>query len=382
MFFSKGTIVYIGGMEMPDLNAAAHRVYNNAKIFAKLGYHVVFCGVDRTIEHNSTSPICFGEFESYPSKYPNSGIDWLKQLFDFSHILFVLKKVNNLKMVVAYNMHAKPLKKLINYCKKNNIKVIADATEWYENKFSFSPIRFIKWYDTRMVMQKLQKKVDGIIVISSFLKDYYKSSVYNIVCIPPLVDVSEAIWHPDTIQSDDIVFMYSGVPGQDKDKLGFVLSVFSSISKDLDFHFNIFGLTKEQFLANNKDLRDALEKMNDKVSFYGKVSHMESVKNLFSSDYCIFIRERTRKNMAGFPTKYVECVTSGIGIITSDVSDIKSFQTIGKSFIIETVNQESLSLAILEAVKNGKTNHLLTKTFDYNNYIDSMEKFVKNVLDV
>lgn len=43
----KGTILYVGGFELPDKNAAAHRVLSNAKIFRELGYNVVFCGVNR-----------------------------------------------------------------------------------------------------------------------------------------------------------------------------------------------------------------------------------------------------------------------------------------------------------------------------------------------
>ena len=39
---SKGSIIYIGGFELPDKNAAAHRVLNNAKIIRELGYEVFF----------------------------------------------------------------------------------------------------------------------------------------------------------------------------------------------------------------------------------------------------------------------------------------------------------------------------------------------------
>ena len=47
---NRGTILYVGGFELPDKNAAAHRVLNNAKIFRELGFHVIFCGIDQNIE--------------------------------------------------------------------------------------------------------------------------------------------------------------------------------------------------------------------------------------------------------------------------------------------------------------------------------------------
>ena len=44
---AKGTIIYMGNFELPDKNAAAHRVMNNGKIFKDLGYRVAYLGVTR-----------------------------------------------------------------------------------------------------------------------------------------------------------------------------------------------------------------------------------------------------------------------------------------------------------------------------------------------
>ena len=38
----RGTVLYIGGFELPDKNAAAHRVLGIAKILKELGYSVEF----------------------------------------------------------------------------------------------------------------------------------------------------------------------------------------------------------------------------------------------------------------------------------------------------------------------------------------------------
>ena len=38
-------IIYWGGFELPDKNAAAHRVMANAKLFRQFGYEVVFLGM-------------------------------------------------------------------------------------------------------------------------------------------------------------------------------------------------------------------------------------------------------------------------------------------------------------------------------------------------
>ena len=39
-------ILYVGGFELPDKNAAAHRVLGNAKAFRDLGNDVAFISID------------------------------------------------------------------------------------------------------------------------------------------------------------------------------------------------------------------------------------------------------------------------------------------------------------------------------------------------
>ena len=44
---TKKAILYIGGFELPDKNAAAQRVVANGKLFTELGYSVYYIGVLR-----------------------------------------------------------------------------------------------------------------------------------------------------------------------------------------------------------------------------------------------------------------------------------------------------------------------------------------------
>ena len=54
-----------------------------------------------------------------------------------------------------------------------------------------------------------------------------------------------------------------------------------------------------------------------------------------NSDYCIFLRERNRQNLAGFPTKFAECLTTGIGVVVNDISDIGKYFPIENSILIK-----------------------------------------------
>lgn len=51
----RNKILYIGGFELPDKNAAAQRVVSNAKLCRDLGYEVTLIGVDKSIKSNGLS---------------------------------------------------------------------------------------------------------------------------------------------------------------------------------------------------------------------------------------------------------------------------------------------------------------------------------------
>lgn len=376
---SSGTVIYIGGFEMPDKNAAAHRVLNNAKIFKELGYHVVFCGVDKEKDASDYSVEKIGSFDSIPVKYPANAFEWMTALFDFSHVRRAIESYEDVKFIVSYNMHAKPLSKLFKYAKKRGVKLIADITEWYENRFSLNPVKAIKWFDTVMVMKKLHKKVNGIISISSYLSSYYAPFVDHIVQIPPLVDLSEDIWNPpQSIDVQTVEFVYAGFSGKDKDRINLIVDYFYDL-KDLSFVFTILGVTREQFLTSYPGYETKIDALGSKIRFKGRVSHKCSVQNLYSADYCIFLRDRTRKNMAGFPTKFVECVTTGIGVIVNDFSNIKDYFPLNHSVLLDTIKREDLENAIKEKILEGKIVHTPSDIFDYSREISGMKRFLEGL---
>ncbi|MBQ7794638.1 MAG: hypothetical protein IJ366_09020, partial [Clostridia bacterium] len=175
----KGTILYIGGFELPDKNAAAHRVIANAKIFQRLGYNVVFVGVGREeisgVDVLETFETVQG-FDSYRILYPTSSSDWIRYLTDISAVKTVCEKYGDVKMIVCYNYQAAAMARLLRYCRKNGIKLTADVTEWYGTEKQSLLFKIIKGSDTFFRMRVLQKKLDGLIVISDYLESYYKKS--------------------------------------------------------------------------------------------------------------------------------------------------------------------------------------------------------------
>ena len=374
----KGTVAYVGGFEMPDRNAAAHRVKNNARILAALGYDVVFCGVDKTIPKDAEAPLSAWGFPSYPARYPDSAADWLRALYDFGHVRRVLDAIPNLTFVFAYNMHARPFSLLLRYSKKRGVKVIADVTEWYGNRFTVSPVGFLKWRDTERVMKRLHKKVDGMIAISRYLADYYGPSVPRILQLPPLVDPEEEIWHsPVSDRSEKVEFVYSGQPGRGKDQIGLIVRCFASIAPEYDFLFRVIGITEDEFCADFPEDADRLGLLSGKIVFCGRVSHAESVLSLRRADYCVFIREATRKNTAGFPTKFAECASSGVGVIANRISNIEDYFPRENGYLLESTDEDRICAALIAAISAGKVEHNPSDDFDYRRHICDFGRFLE-----
>lgn len=378
---SKGTVLYIGGFELPDKNAAAHRVLNNAKILRDIGYNVKFLGVDKSNNGSKIKEQDVQGFEYWAIPRAKSTMSELRYYFSISFFKKMIKKNNDVKIVICYNYQSGAFLRIKSYCKKNNIKLIADCTEWYT---SANKIRSI---DSNIRMSYIQKNIDGVICISSYLESYYKNHIHTIL-LPPLVDKSEEKWGYESIDFGDnkLHFVYSGTPGKNKDKLNLIIDVLDELSNG--FRLHIIGISKEQYLSAYPEHADNLEKLSGIVDFVGRVSHTESFKYVKSADFVIFIRESTRTNNAGFPTKYVESSSAGTPVITTKTSDLGEYIKQGENgFIIDGYDKKAIYEALekvmmlseneMSAIKEYCRAH--KDDFDYKKFVYQMDEFVKAV---
>ena len=370
---NKGTILYVGGFELPDKNAAAHRVLNNSKIFGELGFNVVFCGVNREITSDENYTELISGFDSMPMPYPASAKQLIKQMLDSKHYMKMFSLYKDIRLVVCYNLHSIPLAKLLRFCKKRGIKLVADCTEWYENKPSLNPIKLIKCIDTFFCMRVFQKKCDGMIAISSYLADYYKKSVKHIIVVPPLVDLDDKkyIFDGEKPKNAITTLVYSGSPSASKESLGEVVKCLNNIT-DLDFRLKIVGIDCEQFCSMYNTLPD-----REKIEFMGRVPHKTALQTVRESDYAIIIRPKTRATMAGFPTKFAEAISVGTAVIANATSDLADYLKDGNNgYLVDEYNLEQALRNILKAREKKKVTKEL---FYYKKYLSLFKKYFGNI---
>lgn len=364
------SILYIGGFELPDNNAAAQRVLSNAKLLREIGYDVNFIGISKDI---SSAKLVVDGFGSHPIPYPSSTIQWVHHVLTFIDTDIILRYKPS--HVILYNFPAIASLRILIFCHRHGIKVIHDTTEWESNS-GWSPASLIRKLDVNLRMRYCLKKMDGIIAISRYLYNYYKSYT-NTVLVPPTVDLNDRKFHRDRVlaASNNLrKLVYAGSPGlsPSKDRLDYIIEEVNNFS---NIQLDIVGISKEQFLQ----IFGVNLKIGKNVVFHGRRTHAEAIGFVCNADFQFLIREQTLKNMAGFPTKFVEsmsCCTPIIATLTSNIGDYIqdgiNGLVVSEKCPLKEVLQKVVSMSVDEIV-NMKKSCKTFDGFDYHRYKDDFK---------
>lgn len=373
----KKTILYIGGFELPDKNAAAHRVLSNAKLFRQLGYNTVFVGTDKSGRKNNSildSKKLIEGFDSYCIEYPKSVWQWLGYIFQIDKYLEVAADIPNLEAIVCYNFPAIALVRIRTFCRKRGIKCIADVTEWYTGSGRSLPVKIVKNTDTFLRMRIIQKDMDGLIVISRYLQEYYRGCS-NVVYIPPLTDLSDPKWENKPRNETNTLYLaYAGSPGT-KDRIDLLIAALKSVKRK--YHLDIVGIEKDVYLSMYRD-DSVFLKENKDIVFHGRLPHKDALEIIKRANYSCFFRVPDRLTMAGFPTKFSEAVSCGTPVITNRSSNIADYLLGENGYLVDALTNEAISDLIDEVAPYVITD---TKLFDYRRYEAEMKRFLDNALE-
>lgn len=353
-------VFYIGNFDLPDNNAAAVRVINNGKLLDKLGYKVVFIGITRSsnLKKNEIVYEKFGKFEFYQKKYPQSIKEWFKHLISINDIVRIINKykTENEKIVILYDYPAIASAKMYNFCKKNNIKIIAECAEWYGSLKGNLIYKTLKTLDTYYRMHFTNKVIKNVICVSDYLENFYNTMKCHTVNIPFIIDVKDEKWqlknpykpnHPRK-------FIYAGNPGkkEKKDRIDVLIDAFFEIHNEgFDFELQIFGLEEKDFIEEFPEYSEKIHALGNKVVFNGIVKHSEVIDKIKYSDFTIFFRDNDRKTKAGFPTKFVESISCGTPVITNPSSNLRRFATNYNSILANDFSFEEFKKSIVKALE-------------------------------
>jgi len=387
------TILYIGGFELPLGNAAAKRAIANTRILEKLGYNVILLGIDKNKKYTSEIEVFkHDDITCHVTGYPHSIKEWLRYIYCIRNFRKIADRIDNLSTIICYNYQSLAYNRIRRFCQKRGIRIIGDISEWdcsYEGNLLF---KIMKILDTAYRMYIVNKRVDSLIVSSRFLSNFYKSIKHIIV---PTLLLRENQNYQINIKSNYIKLYYAGIPfrigrrirdkSKIKDRLDLSLKILYEIMKvKNNFIFNIYGITKSQYLESIPEDYELLKKMKSNVQFWGNLKTKDINDIIIQHDFLFLVREENRRSKAGFPTKVTESINHGIPVITTESSDLKDYLIEGKSaFYIDLSSYEksiNKIISILEldpdiilGMKNYCREHFV---FNPEQWVDDFQKIL------
>lgn len=386
----KELVVYVGPYSFPDGGAAARRIYGNCLSLRRAGYDVVVTTGKTTNEQ-------LYEYKGFPvvpldKNFNDNDSKVVKYLKYFSSANEVIKWLSDLsfkpkpkpKAIILYSGYLPYLVKLIPWCKKNKIKLIFDAVEWYDPNYWYSYLISPYYISLEIAMRWLNKKCDSLIVISSHLENYYDKTVDKVVKIPPTVDCEAISARLSYKKTDLIKLVFAGSPGK-KDLLALIIQAVKNIAiQGNKIELHVAGLTDidfKKYLKRNNCHNICLKEI---VISHGVLNHDETLELVKNSDYSIFIRPSILSVQAGFPTKFVESLAVGTPVIANITSDLglylknKVNGLVCAGSDLKDIEEVINKCYFVDNYKEMRSNARQTaeKNFDFNVFSDAIKHIV------
>ena len=382
----KKKIVYTGSVEFPSNSAAARRIIGNLKAFQNAGYltTVLNAGESEVQYLDNIEIVNLGERknEEMPRLFKHlsyltigrEALEWLD------------KNKMDIEAVVLYSGYSPYLLRLLPWCKKNDIKLIFDAVEWYDAKgFLYYFIDPYYW-NIELAMRILIKRTKNVIAISSYLESYYRKRKCNTIVIPPLIDIDSIDPNLDPNEGK-VIISYTGNPGR-KDLFNNYLEAIDFINKKYGLvEFRIAGINKTDLLKFDYFKTRNLKFLPSYIKNFGKVSFKDSIEITKQSDFSLLQRPYLRSTIAGFPTKFVESISLGTPVILNITSDLGEYVNDTNGIICLDDSLESLKRGLEKGIKltqkekkamRYNCRKLAFEKFDYKNFTNPLNTFIQN----
>lgn len=377
-------VIFLGPFSFPNGGAAARRILGISKTLQAARFEVkVACGqIDDTSDYSSK---WYEGIEVF-SLNERTAESLPRQLKHLAYIAMGRKTITWLDSlnyrphsIVLYSGYTPYLMHLIPWARRNKVRLLFDAVEWYE------PASFLGWLspyqlNIELAMRFLLPRVGHLISISDYLHRYYSQRGCQSVIVPPTLDVLDTSF---LIKGRDkqrpLQLVYAGTPGR-KDLLNNIidavlrlrhaghalqLSVAGTSVTDAQRYPAVFTRTNAEVFAG--------------VKFLGLLNHEESIDLVRKADFTLLLRRDARYSRAGFPTKFVESLAVGTPVIANLTSDLHRYLLDNQTGLIcQGPKPENLEISLLRALSLSQDQHemmrvrcreMALKTFDYRAFV-------------
>lgn len=316
-------VAYVGPFGYPDGGAAARRVLGMAESLSLGGWDVVIAsGAGQSLQDEGKL-VAHGDGIAYCLLAERVAEHWPRPLRRFRYaamggrtVAWLAAQPTLPAAVILYSGYTPYLQRLLPWCRRNGVRLLFDAVEWYEPTHPLGYLASPYQWNIEWAMRCLIPRTDGVIAISSYLADYYRERSIPVALVPPTTSViAPGAWQPDA----RLRLCYAGNPGS-KDDLALVLRTVSRLaSRGAAIHLTVAGPERTQVLGM---LGESTDRELQWLHAPGMLGHADVQRLVGSVDFSILVRQPCRVSQAGFPTKFVESFAAGTPVIANLTSDL------------------------------------------------------------
>jgi len=382
----KRTVIYIGPFKLPAHDAGAVRVCGLADALGALRYKVLFIG-DEYRGPAATDSALLGRHRAAIAL--KRGVDQFLRLSSYRGRLECLDWTD-VAAVICYPGSAALIWHLIGLCRKHQIPLVIDCTEWYDATHVAGGRCGPLALDSAIRMRWLNVKAQNVICVSSFLARYYGGKGCNVVRIPPLVGSEGNRLLPKLVarqrtSTNALTLVYAGFPGRKERFAEIIAGVQSSRRNGIDVSLTIVGTTQRELSGILRRDGCVIEGF-DGIICHGRLRRDAALQIVAASDFTVLLRAQKRFANAGFPSKLVESLSLGVPVMANPTSDIAEYLKDGRdSLLLDEPNASALERAIARAAALNSEERSQMRTaalvranecFDYRQYVGALADFL------
>lgn len=396
-------VVIVGEFTFPDRSASAFRVLGLGRALREAGMKVGFVGVEslgRPEDRQADGGYAFDGFPYYPEQRPDREVFRRARRAVSTHVLgntFLARlraiDTSRVRVIIAYHPSTPTFLRLRRFCRQRQIVLIPDCTEWYSPRQVAGGWCSPLLLDSELRMRWANVSTGSVIVISSFLDDYYTARECRTLRVPPLVDLQEPKWRlaPQRTASSELRLVYAGVPGK-KDQLQSVLLAIRAIKREkVPISLTLIGPSREILvnvcLSGDSSL---LDELHDCVTAVGPLPHVAALRRVSEADFSVLLRPDARYAKAGFPTKVVESLAASVPVVATSRGDIGLYVRDGVEGFLLSDNQPSTLAAMLRRIAAAPREQWrrmredahtrAEECFDYRRHVEPLRGFLDEAI--
>lgn len=358
-------ILYIGQIAIEGSASCTH-VRNRARFFNNIGYEVYGlseCPKNECDKVEDTDFLKYVYMKPFHGKGKVRGAGWIADQFlgihTYNEIIRALKFISP-DIIILYELNSIVVEERIRaYCKKHNIRLIIEVTEWMEveNRKEIAT-RGIVWQKD-IQKRYIDKRCGNIIAISEFLYEHYRNQGCNVIKLPPLVydfaDKDQIFRDRDVVKLHQVKLVFAGTTDF-KDYLEPMLKAIRKINNnEIKIIFDVVGPSLDAI----ESMLECSSPTQYGINCYGRLSHENTLSIVRKADFSVLMRENKRYAKAGVSTKFVEAMSLAVPSICTAVGGTDAFVSDGVDGILIKDNSVHEVLDKLVQIVNMDSSKIL-----------------------